>query len=207
MSSQTRAPGFASIGRNFFGQSPVAMNPILWMLIETVASLLAAACMLRVYAWRAHLNPNNPLSQFIAALTDWLVRPIGRLIKSTRAMDWPSLVAGILVALLAALLFFLLHGLAPDPARVVVLAVIWLVRWSLYLMMGILILMAVISLINPYAPLAPALNQLSAPILAPIRRVLPLVGNFDLSPLVAIVIIQVLLMIVQPGLVGQLFAG
>jgi YggT family protein len=59
--------------------------------------------------------------------------------------------------------------------------------------------MAIISLINPYAPLAPALNQLAAPILAPIRRILPLVGNFDLSPLVAILVIQVLLAFIHPG--------
>ncbi len=183
------------------------MNPIVWMLIETVASLLAAACVLRAYAWRAHLNPNNPLSQFVAALTDWLVKPIARLIKPTRAMDWPSLTAGVLVALLAAILFFLLSGLTPEPLRVLVLALIWLVRWSLYLMMGILILMAVISLINPYAPLAPALNQLSDPILAPIRKVIPLVGSFDLSPLVAIIAIQVLLMIVSPALLGQIFGA
>lgn len=178
------------------------MNPIVWMLIHTVGSLLAAACALRVYAWRVHLNPNNPISQFVAALTDWLVKPIGRLVRPTRAMDWPSLIAGVLVAILVALLYFLLNGIAPDPARIVLLGLIWLIRWTLWLMMGILILMAVISLINPYAPLAPALNQLSDPMLAPIRKVLPLVGNFDLSPLVAIILIQVLLAFVQPSLIG-----
>ena len=55
------------------------MNPVLWMLIETAGSLFAAACMLRAYAWRVHLNPNNPLSQFVNALTDWLVNPLGKL--------------------------------------------------------------------------------------------------------------------------------
>jgi len=183
------------------------MNPILWMLIETLGSLLASACVLRAYAWRVHLNPQNPVSQFVAALTDWLVKPIGRLVKPTRAMDWPSAIAGLLVAILVGLLFYLLNGLPPNPGRVLLLALIWLVRWSLYLVMGILILMAVISLINPYAPLAPALNQLSDPILAPIRRVLPLVGNFDLSPLVAILLIQVLLYLVHPGVIPTLLGA
>ncbi|MGE0801484.1 MAG: YggT family protein [Lautropia sp.] len=183
------------------------MNPIVWTLIETVGSLLAAACVLRAYAWRVHLNPNNPISQFVAALTDWLVRPIGRLVKPSRAMDWPSLIGGVLVAVLVALLFYLLNGLAPNPGRVLLLGLIWLIRWSLWLMVGILILMAVISLINPYAPLAPALNQLSDPILAPIRRIVPLVGGFDLSPLIAILLIQVLLAIVHPGLLPTLLGA
>ena len=119
----------------------------------------------------------------------------------TRNWNWPALLAAFLVALLVAVLFFVLQGARLMPLPLLALAVIWLIRWTLYLIMGILILMAVISLINPYAPLAPALNQLSAPILAPIRKVLPLVGNFDLSPLVAIILIQVILALVQPGAV------
>ncbi len=180
------------------------MNPIIWMLIETVGSLFASACVLRAYAWRVHLNPHNPVSQFVNALTDWLVKPLGRLVKPTRAMDWPSAIAGLLVALLVSLLFFVLNGRTPNPGAVLLLGFIWLIRWSLYLMMGIIILMAIISLINPYAPLAPALNQMSDPILSPIRRIIPLVGNFDLSPLVAILLIQVLLAFVHPGSVPML---
>ena len=176
------------------------MNPIIWMLIETLGSLFAASCVLRAYAWRVHLSPYNPVSQFVNALTDWLVKPFGRIIKPTRQMDWPSAIAGLLVALLVALLFFVLNERTPTPGAVLLLGFIWLVRWSLYLMMGIIILMAIISLINPHAPLAPALNQLADPLLSPIRRVIPLVGNFDLSPLVAILIIQVLLAFVHPSI-------
>ena len=169
------------------------MNPIIWMLIETLGSLFAASCVLRAYAWRVHLNPNNPVSQFVKALTDWLVRPFGRLIKPTRQMDWPSAIAGVLVAILVALLFFVLAGRTPTPGAV--------------LLLGIIFLMAIISLINPYAPLAPALNQLADPLLSPIRRVLPLVGNFDLSPLVAILVIQVLLAFVHPASFPMLLGG
>ena len=175
------------------------MNPVIWMLIETVGSLFASTCVLRAYAWRVHLNPNNPVSQFVNALTDWLIKPIGKIIKPTRKMDWPSVIAGLLVALIVAVLFFVFNGHPADPGAVVLLALVWLIRWSLYLMMGIIILMAVMSLINPYAPLAPALNQLADPILSPIRRIIPLVGSFDLSPLVAIIAIQVLLAVVHPG--------
>ncbi len=177
------------------------MSPVLWMLIETVGSLFAAACMLRAYAWRCHLNPNNPLSQFVHALTDWLVKPLGRLVPPTRNWNWPALLAAWLVGLLVAVLFFVLRDLPLAPLAMLGLSVIFVIRWTLYLLMGILILMAVISLINPYAPLAPALNQLSDPLLRPIRKVLPLIGNFDLSPLVAIILIQVILTIIHPGLI------
>lgn len=177
------------------------MSRILWLLIETLGSLLAVACVLRAYAHRVHLNPRNPISQFVSALTDWLVRPLRRLIPPGRTMDWASVLAAVLVAMLTAVLFFVVLGgvTVPNPGSVLMLAVIWLVRWTVWLVIGLVIVQAILSWVNPYAPLAPAIQQLTQPFLAPIRRVVPLVGGVDLSPLVLIVLLQVVLMIVDPA--------
>jgi YggT family protein len=177
------------------------MSRILWLLIETLGSLLAVACVLRAYAHRVHLNPRNPISQFVSALTDWLVTPLRRLIPPSRTMDWASVLAAVLVTTLIAVLFYVIVGgvTVPNPARVIFLAVIWLVRWTVYLMIGLVIVQAILSWVNPYAPLAPAIQQLTQPFLAPIRKVVPLIGGVDLSPLVLILALQVLLMVVDPA--------
>jgi len=177
------------------------MSRILWLLVETLGSLLSVACLLRAYAHWVHLNPRNPISQFLTALTDWLVKPLRKLIAPTRTMDWASVLAAFLVATVTALAFFLVLGgvRVPNPGAVLFLAVVWLIRWSLYLVMGLVILQAILSWVNPHAPLAPAVQQLTQPFLAPLRKVVPLVGNVDLSPLVLIVLIQVLLLIVDPA--------
>jgi YggT family protein len=177
------------------------MSRILWLLIETAGSLLSVACVLRAYAHRVHLNPRNPISQFVAALTDWLVGPLRRLMPPGRTMDWASVVAALLVATLTALAFFTVVGgvSVPNPGAVLFLAVIWLIRWTIWLVIGLVIVQAILSWVNPYAPLAPAIQQLTQPFLAPIRRVVPLVGGVDLSPLVLIVLLQVLLMVVDPA--------
>jgi YggT family protein len=116
-------------------------------------------------------------------------------------MDWASVLAAVLVAMLTAVLFFVVLGgvTVPNPGSVLMLAVIWLVRWTVWLMIGLVIVQAILSWVNPYAPLAPAIQQLTQPFLAPIRRVVPLVGGVDLSPLVLIVLLQVVLMIVDPA--------
>jgi YggT family protein len=183
------------------------MSRILWLLIETAGSLLAVACVLRAYAHRIHLNPRNPISQFVAALTDWLVLPLRKLVVPTRTMDWASVIAAVLVALLTALLFYLVVGgvSVPDPAGVLLLTGMWLVRWTVWLVIGLVIVQAILSWVNPHAPLAPAIQQLTQPFLAPIRRVVPLVGGVDLSPLVLIVLLQVVLMIVDPATLPALF--
>ena len=51
-----------------------------------------------------------------------------------------------------------------------------------------------LSWINPYSPLAAPAYQLTRPILDPLRRVIPTISGIDLSPLVAILLLQALLM-------------
>ena len=46
--------------------------------------------------------------------------------------------------------------------------------------------------LSPYHPVRVTLDRLLNPLLAPIRRVVPLVGMFDLSPLVLIILIEIL---------------
>ncbi len=174
------------------------MSRILWLLIETLGSLLAVSCVLRAYAHRVHLNPRNPISQFVHALTDWLVLPLRKLVPAGRTMDWASVIAAFVVAVIVALAFFVLFGRSsvPDPGSVLLAAVFYLLRWSVWLIIGLVILQAILSWVNPYAPLAPAIQQLTQPLLAPIQRIVPSIGGVDLSPLVLIVLLQVLLMIV-----------
>ena len=173
------------------------MIPILWMVIETVGSLLAVACVLRAYGHRVHLNPRNPISLFVSALSDWLVLPLRRLIAPTRTMDWASVLAAVLVAALTALIGQLLFSRAsvPNPVTVLLSALIYLGRWTIWLAIGLVLLQAVLSWVNPYAPMAPAIRQLTEPLLAPFRKVLPAVGGFDLSPLALILLLQILLMV------------
>ncbi len=46
--------------------------------------------------------------------------------------------------------------------------------------------------IDPYHPIVVILNQITEPILAPLRRVIPSIGMMDITPIVALIILQVL---------------
>ena len=185
------------------------MARTLWYLFETIGSLLASACILRAAAWHARLSARNPLVQFVIALTDWIVKPLRRMLPTARGTDWASLMAATLVAVLMAVVLALLnsHGRVPIFGAVILRAVFWLAQWSLYLLMGLVILQAVLSWVNPAAPLAPAVDQLTRPFLAPIRRFVPLVGGVDLSPLLLILIVQVLMMLLETALPMLLALG
>jgi YggT family protein len=169
----------------------------LWFLIDTIASFLAGSLLLRGYMNWLGLRGRDPLSQFIYAITDWCVLPLRKLVPAKGRWDLASLIAAALVALLTAVLFNLIvgKGMIPMLGSSLMLALTWLVKWTLYTAMLILLMSAVLSWVNPQAPMAPLLNALTRPILEPIRRIVPLVGGVDLSPMVAIIAIQFLLML------------
>lgn len=61
----------------------------------------------------------------------------------------------------------------------------------------ILIVLVIVSVIlsyfmDPYHPLRRGLDRIVEPMLTPIRRVVPLVGMIDFSPLVLIILIQII---------------
>ncbi|MBN9461340.1 MAG: YggT family protein [Burkholderiales bacterium] len=183
------------------------MHQALWLLLETLGSLLATACVLRAYLNWLGFGARNPIGQFVIAITDWLVLPLRSLLpatrKNARSIDWASLLGALLLSVTLAIVWVLMFGgqrHAPAFGAVVLLAVFWLLKWTLWLLTVLVLLLAVLSWVNPHAPIAPTVDALTRPFLAPIRRVVPLVGGVDLSPLLLILIVQVLLTLLQSAM-------
>lgn len=127
----------------------------------------------------------------IFQLTDWIVKPIRRVVPGLLGFDWASVVAAWLVAVFASVLLLLLANQFAWP-WVFLLAFHKLIQWAIFGLMGLLILEVIFSFVNPHAPLAPLVSALNAPFLAPIRRIIPAIGGFDFSVLVAFIILQIL---------------
>jgi YggT family protein len=182
------------------------MKEAIWLIIYSLVSLVGSACLLRAWGNRIPGSLRSPLGLFVMAITDWIVKPLRKFVPSTKGTDWSSLIAALFIAVVLAAVYMLINsmGKVPNFGVVVMLAVLWLVKWALYTAIGLLIIMAVLSWVNPNAPMAPAVNQWTQPMLAPIRKVLPTIGGFDLSPLVLILLIQAALMLLESSLPGLL---
>ena len=165
------------------------------LLLEVVAGLLAGTCLLRLYMQYQRIpmsaRSGNPLGKFIFALTDWLVLPLRRVIPAAGRWDMASLVGAFLIQLAQFLILWALTGMAASLVSVVVLAAFGLVRMAISGMTGMVIIYAVLSWVQTQSAAADLLERLVMPVLIPIRRVLPLVGGIDLSPLVLLVLLQV----------------
>lgn len=175
------------------------LNQILRFLLDTILGFFIFVLLARFYLQLMRAPFRNPLGQFVTALTNWLVLPARRVIPGMFGLDSASF---LLAWLIEALLLFLLNVLRTGSLGgasglmigvVLSLALLELARFSLYLLIGVILIQAVISWVNPYAPLAPLFNALTGPFLRPFRRLIPPIGNVDLSPLFVLVAAQLLL--------------
>lgn len=189
------------------------LNQIASFLIGAVASFFVYTLLARfLFQWQ-RVPFRNVLGEFIVAVTNWMVMPARRVIPSFGGLDLASLLLALLLQ--AASLFVLLtiggwdFSSSPGIAAGILaaLALIDLLQYAIYIQIFALLVQAVLSWVNPYSPVAPVFDALTRMFLRPIRRVLPPLGGVDLSPLVLIVLLQVLLIPLAHlrGLVGGLF--
>jgi YggT family protein len=170
----------------------------LFFILETAASLLSGVFLLRFLMQWARVPFRNPIGQFVIAASDWAVLPARKLIPGLWGMDMASLLLAWLVQGIYFALVLALSGASEfiTPAAVGSIALVALIetaRLFLYLIFGIVIITAIMSWVNPYAPMAPVLNALARPFLAPFQRFIPPLGGVDLSPIVLIIVLQLLL--------------
>jgi YggT family protein len=170
------------------------------LLLETVGALLGVTLLLRAYMNWVGMPSRNPLAQFAIALTDWLVRPLRRVIPPAGRWDTASLVAAYLVAVVMMALTFVLIGASVSTwplGSLLLTALVQVLRWCLYMVFFLTLVHVIFSWVNPYAPVAPAVAMLVRPFLAPFQRILPPIGGFDLSPLVLLIVVNILLLILS----------
>ncbi|OMG53066.1 YggT family protein [Azonexus hydrophilus] len=174
----------------------------VFFLINAVVSFFCTLLLLRFMMQMARVSFAGQLGDFVVKLTNWAVKPLRRIVPGVAGVDWASLVAALWLQLMLAGLIISLSSveLGADALgtilMILMLAIRGLIRLAVYIMIGAIILQAVLSWVNPYSPVAPTVNQLVRPILDPIRRFMPLIAGIDLSPLVAILLLQVVLMFV-----------
>jgi YggT family protein len=177
-------------------------------VLETLFDLLTGAFLLRCILQLARAPFQNPLSQLIVAVTNFAVRPVRRVVPAIGRLDTASLLLALLTQLLLQSILLWLGGVAFSTAQAYAalfgLAALELVKITLYILLYAVIFHALLSWINPHTPFAPVLDSLTRPVLRPLRRVIPPLGGVDLSPLVACIFIEVIILFFITAFAAQL---
>jgi YggT family protein len=170
-------------------------------LINAIFGFFVFLVLLRFLLQSLRAPFHNPIGQFTIALTDWIVRPLRRVVPPFRQYDLASLASAWLLILVKLLLLMLLIGMEVSLVNLLVTSLFDMVRNLLQLVMLIVIVQVIVSWLNPHHPLSFVLNALTRPFYRLFSFIKPIAG-FDLSPLFLLLAINILLIVlhsIQPG--------
>jgi YggT family protein len=181
-------------------------NPIVF-LIDVLFTLYMGIVALRIIMQWAKWEYHNPLVQFIIKVTQVPVKHLRTFIPPIGKWDTATIVLLFLLAAAKLLFVGLFQAFSVSASSFVFILIAEVFSLFITLFSASIIIQAILSWISPansYNPVVPLISRMNSPLLRPIRKVVPLVGGIDLSPLVALLGLQIFAMLVLPLLIGHI---
>ncbi len=168
---------------------------VLRYLLQSLFGVLLFAVLLRLLLQLVRADFYNPVSQLVVKVTNPLLRPLRRLIPPLGRLDAASVVLALAIQCVTALVVFALAGYAvPNPLLLLAWGAIGVCALLVNMYFFGILAMIVLSWVAPHSrhPAIALLHQLTEPVMAPVRRLLPPLGGLDLSPILVFLAINVL---------------
>lgn len=173
------------------------------LLFNALAGLYLLAVLLRFMLQLARADFYNPVSQAVVKVTDPAVRIFRGFIPGYRGVDFSSLILALVVEAAAICVLILLYGGSiPSPGFVITWAFVGVIYFIINIYYYAIIASIIMSFVmlfsgntNPH-PILRVIWQLTEPVMAPVRKIIPPMGGLDFSPIfifIAIGLIQNLL--------------
>jgi len=166
-------------------------------LLDVIFGLYIGAVMLRLFLQWARADFYNPLSQAIVKVTNPVLRPLRRYIPAVGRIDTASVVLIVLLQMLNVWLKLSLGGVGGNIGGIAVFAIAELMSKAVYIFMFAIFVQVIASWVAPgaYNPAMSLIDSITYPLLKPLRAVLPPLGGLDLTPMVALIGLQLALML------------
>ena len=173
-----------------------ALTDIGMTIVQPLFSLAMLLIAVRFLAQLCGVSGYNPVSMTLRRVTNVIVLPLSRLLPSGNRFSPGALVALILTQVVFIALMFTLEG--RLDAFNVLQALIWAAIGCASLLVNIIfysvIAMIVVSFLAPQSsnPAVEFIWELTEPVMAPLRRVLPPMGGLDFSPIILFIALNVI---------------
>jgi YggT family protein len=174
------------------------LNEAAMLLLDTLIQPFVIILLLRFHAVWLRAPMRNPIGEFVMAITDFMVLPLRKKIPTAWGLDSVTLLLALMfeVIYLGGMLWARDYPFEHFPLLALLfMGAVKLIKISLYLLMAAVFAQVVLSWFRSNSPVAPLLEAFTTPFLQPLRRIIPLAGNLDLSPLALFLILQLILII------------
>ncbi len=185
----------------------LGINDAAVFIIQTLGSLYLLIVLMRFILQLVRANFYNPLCQFVVKATQTLLKPLRRVIPSLFGLDMSSLVLALLLQILLFVVILMLNGYQAFTVLLLPWALIGIFSLFLKIIFWSMIISVILSWVAPgsRSPGAELVYQITEPVLAPFRRLIPNLGGLDISPIFAFIAIQLIQSWVIPRLAFYAF--
>lgn len=176
-------------------------DPVIF-LIDTLFSLYILAALLRFLLQWCGGDFYNPISQFLVKVTHPPLKILRRFVPAIGKIDTSSLVLILSLQMLADFSILLLKGVTINIGALAILSITQLISLLINVLVFAVFARAILSWINPgsFNAAASILSTLTEPLLDICRRIIPNLGGIDLSPMAALLLLQLAKMVILPPL-------
>ncbi|MGZ8190231.1 MAG: YggT family protein [Methylococcaceae bacterium] len=176
-------------------------DPII-LIIDTLSSLYILAILLRFLLQWCGAAFYNPISQFLVKVTHPPLRILRRFVPPIGKIDTSSLVLVLILQMLANFTILILKGVSINIGALTILSIADLVSLLINIFIFAVFARALLSWMNPGAfdAASSILASLTEPVLDTCRKFIPDLGGIDLSPLAALLFLQLAKMVILPPL-------
>lgn len=181
-------------------------------LIDTIVGLYILAVLLRFLLQWVRADFYNPVSQFLVTITNPPLVFLRRFIPGLMGIDLASIILLLILSVAKIYMITWVAGFTPQFAGVFILAIGELLQLTVYVFIFTMLIRVVLSWIQPAGhnpnPVLNLITQLTEPLMAPARRVIPPFGGLDISPIVVFIGLYLVLMLVVAPILdyGRLLA-
>lgn len=179
------------------------LRAALLFLVNTLFDLYLFALAVRLILVWVHASYLDPITQFISRITDFIIVPLRRIIPNIRRLETATV---LIILLLEIIKFALISALSfgfPNIFGLMLMAFADSLKLLIQTFFYAILLQAILSFIQPHSPINRILLQFNSPIMAPLQRLIPPINGIDITPIPALLILQLLLIV----LVNPLFAS
>lgn len=186
-----------------------AVQQTLMFIVQFIFGLYSFVIVLRLWLRMVHADYHHPFVASIAKSTTLLVRKLQKYLPDFGSIETASLVLLLIVTLIKLILVSFISGYIPHVGGLLAWTLASMIEAMLDTIFYVMIMMAILSWIpNAQPMLYGLLAQMTAPLLMPVRRWIPLLGGMDVSPVVVLLVIQVIeILMVHPVMRASLSAA
>jgi YggT family protein len=170
------------------------MTQALYFIVKSLAELFLFVYLLRFWLPFVQADFRNPVAQVILRLTSPLIIPVRRFIPPIGRLDTATVLVTFAIQYVIVLMLLFISQRMAGPLLIATASILELCIHSLNLFFFAILIRIILSWVAPhtYNPVGAIAGQLADPVLRPFRRLVPLIGGLDVSPIFAVILLQAL---------------